>query len=168
MANKPGSKYYPLFRHLQSQGADRVRLSFDEIERLLADPLPPSAHNSPAFWSNRAEGGYQAAAWLEAGYYVTGLDRAAGEVTFRRVRLNYDAAGSGGEVRWGPEMIRDLRIRLGINQSELAEMVGVRQQTVSEWENDIYRPTQTRAKLLRRVAERAGFEFKTSGDDPGS
>jgi DNA-binding transcriptional regulator YiaG len=167
MATKPGSKYYPLFRHLQARDADQVKMTFQEIERLLEDALPRSAHANAAFWSNRSEGGYQAAAWLEAGYYVTDFDPSAKQVTFRRVRLRYDTATVGDSVHWNSAMIRDLRVQLGINQSELAELVGVRQQTVSEWENDIYRPTEQRAKVLRRVAERAGFEFG-SGDDPRS
>lgn len=164
MATKPGSKYFPLYRHLRAQAAVQVRMSFDEIERLLDNSLPPSAFETAAFWSNRSEGGYQAAAWLEAGYYVTDLDRTGGEVTFRRVRLKYEASPSGEAIRWTSEMIRDLRVRLGINQSELAELVGVRQQTVSEWENSVYRPTDARALRLRRVAERAGFEFKAEDE----
>lgn len=165
MMVKPDSKYYPLFRHLQSTGADRMQMSLSQIEGILQDRLPPSAYEQASFWSNRVEGGYQAAAWLDAGYYVTDFDRSAATVTFRRVRLKYEAVPAGSTVHWDSRMIRDLRVQLGVNQSELAEIVGVRQQTVSEWENDIYRPTPSRGKVLTRVAEKAGFKFGSGEED---
>jgi DNA-binding transcriptional regulator YiaG len=57
--------------------------------------------------------------------------------------------------RWDAEAVRALRERLGMTQRELAEELGVRQQTVSEWETGVYRPRGASARMLRHVAERA-------------
>ncbi len=56
-------------------------------------------------------------------------------------------------------MVRALRGHLDVNQAELAEILGVRQQTVSEWETGVYRPTRGRSKHLTMVAEKAEFPF---------
>ena len=55
---------------------------------------------------------------------------------------------------WDADSVRELRQRLGLTQRELAEELGVRQQTVSEWETGMYRPRGASARLLRIVAER--------------
>ena len=48
---------------------------------------------------------------------------------------------------------------LGATQGELAGELGVRQQTVSEWETEVYRPRGASAKLLSMVAEQAEFTY---------
>ncbi len=55
---------------------------------------------------------------------------------------------------WDADSIHDLRRRLGLSQREMADELGVRQQTVSEWETGAYRPRGASARLLRIVAER--------------
>ncbi|MUL36981.1 DUF7662 domain-containing protein [Gloeocapsopsis dulcis] len=42
---KPGSKYYPLFEHLQHCNQEAVTLTFAEIEALMGCSLPTSARN---------------------------------------------------------------------------------------------------------------------------
>jgi DNA-binding transcriptional regulator YiaG len=61
-----------------------------------------------------------------------------------------------GETRkgWDADAVQQLRRRLGLTQRELAEELGVRQQTVSEWETGVYRPRGASARMLRHVAER--------------
>jgi DNA-binding transcriptional regulator YiaG len=41
----------------------------------------------------------------------------------------------------------------------MAEELGTRQQTISEWETGMYRPRGTSATLLTLVAERSGFKY---------
>ena len=60
---------------------------------------------------------------------------------------------------WDAEAVRALRAHLGATQGELAEELGVRQQTVSEWETSVYRPRGAAAKLLSMVAEQAEFAY---------
>jgi DNA-binding transcriptional regulator YiaG len=61
--------------------------------------------------------------------------------------------------RWDDTAVQELRKHLGSTQGELAEELGVRQQTVSEWETGVYQPTGASVKLLTIVAERAGFTY---------
>ena len=69
---------------------------------------------------------------------------------------------------WDGEAVRALRERMGISQRELAEELGVRQQTVSEWETGMYRPRGASARMLRVVAERAAhYEADDSASLPG-
>jgi len=60
---------------------------------------------------------------------------------------------------WDAGQVQALRRHLGLSQQGLAEEMGTRQQTVSEWETGHYRPRGTSARLLAIIAERAGFEY---------
>lgn len=62
---------------------------------------------------------------------------------------------------WDGERIRALRQHLGLTQSQLAEKLGTRQQTISEWETELYKPRGTSVTLLSLIAERAGFKYQT-------
>ena len=62
--------------------------------------------------------------------------------------------------QWNKEGIRALRQHLGLTQTELAEELGTRQQTISEWETGMYRPRGASATLLSIVAERSGFKYE--------
>lgn len=157
---KPGSKYHGLYLHLRGRADPSVHLTFREIEALLASPLPASARSSRAFWSNRTRTGLQASAWLDASYRVAEADLGRETVTFVRKKLRYDVRREAGRVLWDPELIRALREHLGVNQAGLAEVLGVRQQTVSEWERGSYAPTRATEHHLTLVAERAGFDLK--------
>ncbi len=55
--------------------------------------------------------------------------------------------------KWTSAEIRQLRLRLGWSQAELARHLGCRQQTVSEWETDSYVPQNAYSKLLDLLHE---------------
>jgi antitoxin HicB len=86
----PIGKYAPLQMHLNGlpRSEGRAQLSFAEIERIIGDKLPSSAHNHRAWWSNHAGSHVQARAWLEAGWEVDGVDQEAQTVSFRRITSN--------------------------------------------------------------------------------
>jgi DNA-binding transcriptional regulator YiaG len=65
-------------------------------------------------------------------------------------------------VYWDSAGIRALRNQLGLTQQELADELGMRQQTISEWETGIYRPRGGTATLLSIIAERANFTYRAS------
>jgi len=65
--------------------------------------------------------------------------------------------------RWTKDEVRALRQHLNLTQARLAEELGTRQQTISEWENGLYRPSGASATLLSIVAERSGFTYQ-AGD----
>jgi len=62
--------------------------------------------------------------------------------------------------QWSKEEVRALRQHLNLTQVKLAEELGTRQQTISEWEKGMYRPRGASATLLSIVAERSGFTYK--------
>jgi DNA-binding transcriptional regulator YiaG len=64
--------------------------------------------------------------------------------------------------RWDAEQVRRLRAALRLSQQALAEELGVRQQTISEWETGLYQPRGASARMLDVVAERAGVEYGAS------
>lgn len=63
-------------------------------------------------------------------------------------------------VRWESEHLRALRHHLGMTQQEMADELGTRQQTISEWETGMYKPRGTSATLLAIIAERSGFDYQ--------
>ena len=64
------------------------------------------------------------------------------------------------ETEWDATKIKALREHLGLTQQQLAEELGVRQQTISEWEVGVYAPRRSTSKYLNLIAERAGFAYK--------
>ena len=156
---KRSSKYYPLFEYLQSSRQDEVTLTFGDIETLLGLVLPPSARTRRAWWSNRSSGALQASAWMEAGYLAEDVDLDRERVTFRKPLRVYKVRRQGDTVFWNGELVKALRFYLGLNQTQLAEKLGVRQQTISEWETGVYTPGRAMSKYLSMVAERADFKY---------
>lgn len=63
------------------------------------------------------------------------------------------------QIKWDGPGIRSLRRHMRLTQSKMAEELGTRQQTISEWETGMYRPRGTSATLLTLVAERSGFKY---------
>jgi hypothetical protein len=75
-------KYDPLFAHLCRLPDGPAELSFDEISSLVGG-LPASAEKQRSWWANEAAGRTaHAAAWLNAGRRVTGVDVDRRVVTF--------------------------------------------------------------------------------------
>jgi hypothetical protein len=158
---KPDSKYFPLYETLRGTRDKRLTLTLEAIDRLVSGGLPASARKGRAFWSNRSKGALQASAWIDAGFHVHSVDLRAGTVTFSRPKIAYHVEREGGDILWNADMVRALRQHMHLNQAELAQILGVRQQTVSEWETGAYRPTRGRSKHLTLVAERAEFPFRS-------
>jgi len=61
--------------------------------------------------------------------------------------------------KWDSWQVRALRNYLGLTQRELADRLGTRQQTISEWEKGMYQPRGASSTLLSIVAERAKFKY---------
>lgn len=168
---KSGSKYYPLHEHLQrcaaapetGKGTDsaadaEISLTLAEVERIIQSPLPASARRR-AWWSNRdTPSALQAAAWIRAGYHVETIDFEQQTVTFRKFQAEYTVQRVDDAILWNQNAIRALRKYMSLTQAKFAQELGVRRQTVSEWENGVYEPDRSTAKHLERIAEQRGFE----------
>lgn len=61
---------------------------------------------------------------------------------------------------WDKRRVRALRQHMRLTQAKLAEELGTRQQTISEWETGMYKPRGTSATLLTLVAEHSGFRYE--------
>lgn len=70
--------------------------------------------------------------------------------------------------RWDNVRIARLRARLGLSQAAFARRLGVRQQTVSEWETGRYAPRGASARLLSLLAEEAAPYDEAPPGSPGS
>ena len=64
--------------------------------------------------------------------------------------------------QWDRQRIQALRRHLGLTQRELANRLGTRQQTISEWEKGMYRPRGASSTLLFIVAEQAKFKYEAT------
>jgi len=62
---------------------------------------------------------------------------------------------------WDKEKVHALRKHLGLSQVGLAQELGVRQQTISDWEQGIYQPRGASSTLLSIIAERSEFGYET-------
>jgi len=68
--------------------------------------------------------------------------------------------------QWDSQRIQALRRHLGLTQRKLADKLGTRQQTISEWETGMYRPRGASATLLSIIAERAKFKYEAKPKQP--
>ena len=61
---------------------------------------------------------------------------------------------------WDAQSVRGLRRHMHLTQEQLAEAMGVRQQTVSEWETGVYTPRGASIRLLSIIADDAEFPYR--------
>ncbi len=74
------------------------------------------------------------------------------------VKSQYQAKRS----QWDLQSIQALRRHLGLTQRQLADRLGTRQQTISEWETGMYQPRGASATLLSIIAEQGKFKYQAS------
>lgn len=148
-----------LYKNLQvfltESSQDIVQISFSSIEEIIANNLPKSARSNRAWWSNRRTG-VQAKSWLDAGYKVDAVDLMENQVVFRRIQVHRSNMTSA-PLYWKAHEILSLREYLDLNQTQFASLLGVRQQTISEWENGLYEPKRSTCLVLDRIAKEHGF-----------
>lgn len=65
-------KYTPLENFLRDIPKHQMEatLTFEQIERIINDKLPPSASQYPAWWENHRGSHVEADAWLNTGWRV--------------------------------------------------------------------------------------------------
>ena len=79
------SKYEPLKDYLLTKDAERIPMTFAEIERILGSKLPSSSATHRAWWSNNPSNNVMTKAWLAAGYETGQVDLGGGKLVFHRV-----------------------------------------------------------------------------------
>ena len=68
---------------------------------------------------------------------------------------------------WTADTVKELRSRMGLTQRQLARRLGIRQQTVSEWETGLYAPRGASVTLLGMVSEESGPAYNTHRGEGG-
>lgn len=63
------------------------------------------------------------------------------------------------QAEWDAQSVRGLRRHMALTQEQLSEALGVRQQTVSEWETGAYQPRGASSRLLSIIADEAEFTY---------
>jgi DNA-binding transcriptional regulator YiaG len=69
---------------------------------------------------------------------------------------------SNNKLSWDGYHIRALRKHLRLTQAKMADELGTRQQTISEWEIGMYKPRGTSVTLLNIIAERSAFSYNSN------
>jgi DNA-binding transcriptional regulator YiaG len=72
------------------------------------------------------------------------------------------AAKRKPKYEWNADSIRALRRHLDMSQQQMSQELGIRQQTISDWELGYHCPRGGMARLLAIVAERAEFRYRTN------
>jgi hypothetical protein len=78
-------KYMPLEKYLLGlpESTREMTLTFDQIEKILAGKLPPSAYEDRRWWDHETEGNHRnTRSWSNAGWRVESLDVNAKWVKF--------------------------------------------------------------------------------------
>jgi DNA-binding transcriptional regulator YiaG len=71
-----------------------------------------------------------------------------------------------GKPNWDKERILALRRHMGLTQQAMADQLGTRQQTISEWECGLYEPRGASLKMLSLIAEKASFTYQSDKSEP--
>ena len=70
-------KYAPLEQYLRGlpMTEEEVTLTFERVEEILKDTLPPSAHEDRPWWGNQKPGmQIETTPWMDAGWMVDIVD----------------------------------------------------------------------------------------------
>jgi transcriptional regulator with XRE-family HTH domain len=69
------------------------------------------------------------------------------------------------DFKWQADNIRALRTHLGLSQTALSREIGIRQQTISEWETGMYAPRGASVTILTLLAVSSNFQFEADKSD---
>lgn len=69
------------------------------------------------------------------------------------------------DFKWQADNIRALRTHLGLSQTALSREIGIRQQTISEWETAMYAPRGASVTILTLLAVSSNFPFESETKD---
>ncbi|MBA31138.1 MAG: hypothetical protein CL748_01205 [Chloroflexi bacterium] len=67
--------------------------------------------------------------------------------------------------KWQANSIKSLRKHLKLSQTALSRELGIRQQTISEWENGMYQPRGASVTILTLLAVSSNFPFESENNE---
>jgi CBS domain-containing protein len=122
----PGdSRYAPLALYLEGVQQDQIQLTFQDIERILGDSLPPSARQWRSWWANDTTHHPHAQEWLTVGWRVARIAMTEERVTFARIKEREQAY-----IAFYSQLLADLRAQTPIPAAN-ANLDGVSWMTVA-------------------------------------
>ncbi|MEM7029219.1 MAG: helix-turn-helix transcriptional regulator [Chloroflexota bacterium] len=155
----PNRKYFPLYEYLKNHSQDEhFTISFAEIEEIIGNSLPRSAQTTRAWWANTPTA--QSESWLSTEWVVEYVNFVTGQVTFRPKKITYRVTPIRRRPSWSSEQIKNLRQHAGWTQQDLADRMGVRQQTISEWETGLHTPRYSTSKHLNLIAKEVRYPYQ--------
>lgn len=78
-------KYQPLRNFLEDRTASEIRMTFDEVEKVLGFKLPKLSKGQRPWWSNNPGNNVMTKEWLAAGFRTEQVDVEREQLVFRRV-----------------------------------------------------------------------------------
>jgi DNA-binding XRE family transcriptional regulator len=69
------------------------------------------------------------------------------------------------DFKWHADNIHALRSHLGLSQTALSRELGIRQQTISEWETGMYAPRGASVTILTLLAVSSSFPFESDTEE---
>jgi hypothetical protein len=114
------SKYDPFRDYLAGKGSEEqaIRLSFDDMESIMATELPKTARADRTWWANTLRSNH-AKSWLTSGWKVDKVDLVQGFVLFVRVTTTKTAASARSDKRGNYHYFRSFLQSLTPDQRQL-------------------------------------------------
>ena len=78
------SKYEKLASYLSNRKEEMLRMTFEQIEKLIDGPLPQAAYEHRAWWANSDSNNHAINGWMQAGWETTRVDMDNKELIFVR------------------------------------------------------------------------------------
>ena len=91
------SKYDPLEIYLKSTDFESIPMTFNKIELIINDSLPPSARKHRPWWSNNPSNSTMTWSWIAAGFKVT-------EVNMNKESLVFVKIGAEDKLEKAPSI----------------------------------------------------------------
>lgn len=107
------SKYEKLARYLEQIDADKINMTFDEIEAILGELLPGAA-GKRAWWANSATNNHALNGWLDVGWETANVNMKERILDFVKMsQLSSAPMQSRDNVRTYPRRSRSPRSNTG-------------------------------------------------------
>lgn len=116
--------YLKLSQHLASNSDEIWTASFDDVERVVGQPLPASAYKHAAWWANQGRG--QSLGWESAGYRTARLDLQRQQVSFIYVGDEEDRDSALKKKLAASETFKPSALTIDEAKRCLAEQYGVK------------------------------------------
>ena len=116
------SKYEKLAEYLKELDVDKINLSFDEIEKILGEPLPGSAEER-AWWANSATNNHALNGWLDIGWQTANVNMDDRILDFMKVPANRLSASPQSLSDHSAAPNRRRSSRASTNRAELDRIV---------------------------------------------